>query len=70
MASTAPVRKPASGPSAIPVIITIPVSGLKNGTMIKAAREATATALMTAIVTSSRACGFLCSKRTKNGSIA
>ena len=50
-----PVRKPASAPKAIPVIIMMPTMGLKFGMKAKAARDTAAMAAMTAMVTSSLA---------------
>ncbi|CUQ54658.1 Uncharacterised protein [Flavonifractor plautii] len=65
----APTRKPASPPKATPARIVRAITGLHWGSMNNAARPATATAQSTAMTTSSRAWGFLPSKRRKKGAI-
>ena len=55
--------------SAAPEIIMMSQMGLKCGAQINAARDTTATALMTASTESSRALGVRRSSRTKNGRI-
>ena len=65
----APTRNPASGPRVTPVMMTMATTGLNWGSMKNAARPATAMALRTAMVTSSRAMGRRCSKTMKKGSI-
>ena len=65
----APTRKPVSPPKATPAIIVSAITGLKFGSMKNAARPATPIAQRTAIITSSRACGFRPSKIRKKGSM-
>ena len=65
-ADTAPTRKPASGPKAIPESIMMAKIALKLGIGI-ATRAATARAESTAMTTSSRACGLRLSKASRNG---
>ena len=65
----APQRKPASGPKAMPVSMTMASMGLKCGTAIKAARLATARALKTARMTSSLAWGLRLSKCRKKAAM-
>lgn len=65
----APHRKPASGPKAIPVSMTMASMGLKWGTAAKAARLPTARAHSTARMTNSRAWGFLLSKCRKKAAM-
>ena len=68
-AVNAPVKKPVSGPNTMAVIIMIALHGLKfgSGTMENTVLPTTARADMTAIGTSSRACGRLRSKTRRNG---
>ena len=65
-----PTRKPASPPNEIPDMITIAATGLKLGTMKKAALPATPIAASTEITIISLAFGFLPSNIMKNGNIA
>ena len=65
----APHRKPASGPKAMPVSMTMASMGLKWGTAAKAARLATARAHSTARITSSLAWGFRLSKCRKKAAM-
>ena len=65
-----PTRKPASPPKEIPVRITKAATGLKLGTMKKAALPETPSADSTAITMISLAFGFLPSNTIKKGSIA
>ena len=69
-ADTAPVKKPASGPKDIPVIITIAATGLNCGNIAKANLPIAAIADITAIGTISLALGFLLSNKEKNNHIA
>lgn len=70
MADNAPVKKPASAPKYIPVIIVIAATGLKPGITTNNIRPATEIAAITAIVKISRGCGFLLSNFMKSGTHA
>ena len=65
-----PTKNPASPPKEIPVRITMAATGLKLGTMKKAARPATPMAANTEITMISLAFGFLPSNIIKKGSMA
>ena len=65
-----PTRNPASPPKDTPVRITIAATGLKLGTIKKAALPATPIAARTEITMISRAFGLRPSNIIKNGSIA
>ena len=66
---TAPTRKPVSPPKATPAMMVSAITGLKLGSIKKAALPATPKAHSAAMVTSSRAWGFRPSKIRKNGSM-
>ena len=65
----APTIKPASGPNAMPLSMMTAKIALKWG-MGMAVRATMAMAHITAMTTSSRACGFLPSKAMKKGTIS
>ena len=67
IADNAPVRNPACIPYAMPVMITIAVTGLNPGMGAKMSRPTTEIAVITAMTTSSRAPVFPFSKPIKKG---
>lgn len=70
IADMAPVKKPVSGPKAIPVMAVMAVTGLNPGRTAKINRPVTEIADITAMTMTSRALGFLLSNWRKKGTQA